>query len=120
MCEFADFYHETTLRARKPHRCTICGWDIIRGERYARTVAKVDDIYTFCTHLDCAGAGPAFCAATGADCFDHEGVYLLSEGAWLGRHPITGEWAGLEEVKVEGPVYPSQLRGKYATREATR
>lgn len=41
------------VRARKEHRCSFCGFGIIKGEVYHKSTLKCDEIYTWKSHLHC-------------------------------------------------------------------
>ena len=44
---------DETKKARKEHSCNFCGLPINKGNMYNRQVAKIDDIYTWKSHLHC-------------------------------------------------------------------
>ena len=56
------FYHKTTPKARKAHRCYECNRQIEIGEKYELVRAKYFDHWdTYRTHLACAGIRRDFC-----------------------------------------------------------
>ena len=49
-----DFVTEREHKARKPHKCFLCGRNIENGEKYFRRSGKWDgDFFDECYHLDC-------------------------------------------------------------------
>lgn len=56
-----ELIHETTITARKEHRCSYCGEPIQKGEPYHRATLKDDYIYTWKSHLDCLHISARIC-----------------------------------------------------------
>ena len=53
--EYAEFFHQSEPRARKPHECSECGGVIPKGAKYQRCVGKNDgDFWDYDTCLLCA------------------------------------------------------------------
>ena len=48
-----EILDEKDRKARKEHRCNFCGLPINKGNMYNRQVAKIDDVYTWKSHLHC-------------------------------------------------------------------
>jgi len=58
-----EFWREQTLKARKPHKCEMCGGEIKPGEKYNRELGKFDGaFFTRALHIRCAEFEADFCS----------------------------------------------------------
>jgi hypothetical protein len=63
-----EFFHSETRKARKVHRCSECGGDIKKGERYQRDSGKNEgEFWTFVTCLICAEIRSVFTCGEGEE-----------------------------------------------------
>ncbi len=57
----AEFYEQSTVRARKVHKCGECGLEIPKGDQYLREAGKWDgEFMSFATCLLCVEIRSAF------------------------------------------------------------
>lgn len=58
-----EFYTEMEVKARKPHRCHICGDEIPIGAMYSRESGKYDgEFFDRCTCNDCYTHRNEYCS----------------------------------------------------------
>ena len=57
-----DFSRSSTHKAKKPHKCFLCGGEIAIGEKYERYTGKYDgDFFDQCFHENCIAILDKFC-----------------------------------------------------------
>ena len=57
-----DFSRSSTHKAKKPHKCFLCGGKIAIGEKYERYTGKYDgDFFDQCFHENCIAILDKFC-----------------------------------------------------------
>lgn len=61
-----EFYNSTQRKARKEHKCDLCGQVIRKGEKYIRHSGKYDgDLFDDKYHLTCKNIIDAYCSDQG-------------------------------------------------------
>lgn len=100
-------YVTTYPTAHKRHRCCVCGWDVMPGEKYSRQV--VFDDGSACTWkmcLWCERVGGAYCRASGYDEYD-QGVLEWLEDS---HHTVWGQmcagWRYPDGERIPLPLQP--------------
>lgn len=57
-----DFYSDKTVKAKKEHKCSLCGQKIEAGESYRRYSGKYDgEFFDQCFHENCTEILDKFC-----------------------------------------------------------
>jgi len=70
-----EFYSDEIHKARKIHRCMLCGHNIEVGEKYHRQAGKYDgDFFDRCLHNECDKMIEEYCSETNENEFDESGV----------------------------------------------
>lgn len=60
-----DFYSDKTVKAKKEHKCSLCGQKIEAGESYRRDSGKFDgSFFDYCYHDSCYRLIGEFCRIT--------------------------------------------------------
>ena len=60
-----DFSRSSAHKAKKPHKCFLCGGEIVIGEKYERYTGKYDgDFFDQCFHENCLSILDKFCRDT--------------------------------------------------------
>ena len=70
-----EFWNSTTPKARKDYTCGLCGWTILKGEKYHRWCGKYDgDMFDDKQHLTCRNIINAYCSAIGEGEYDNDEI----------------------------------------------
>ena len=76
-----EFYSSSEHKARKPHKCHLCGQGIVVGEKYQREKGKYDGyFFDRCSHLHCAKMIAEYLSERQEQEYDAEFIT-----AWLGE-----------------------------------
>lgn len=78
-----------TKTARKKHRCSWCGENILRGERYkSQFVVWEGDPWTKKMHMECADA---------EEVYDFDGDVISYDGSFQRGHSHELNWSSAED-----------------------
>lgn len=70
-----DFYTDKIVKAKKDHKCSLCGQKIQAGESYRRYSGKYEgDFFDCCYHDSCYHLLGEFCRITGENEYSEDWV----------------------------------------------
>jgi hypothetical protein len=82
VCDSPQFLDFRNARAAKQHLCSLCHWEIAKGEVHEVVTGVWDDVWDrFRMHLDCVEAHRALARASYDGCAPYDGIDLEEEDA---------------------------------------